>query len=183
MIFVVYLFVAVASLLSQSLSNVLSLVAGGVVVAMAYSTLGGRPENRVSFGVRLVIVFVAGLISGVIIIFGLLFLVVPGIYLSVRLRLVTAAVMLDDCGPIEALGRSFDLTEGHTWTVFGVALLLSVVSLATTVAVGLAIVGAPSEFSDVATLREVLRIGAVIPTLLITPIGVSADAVMYGLYD
>lgn len=178
----VYLVVVVAGVLSQSLSNLLSLIIGGVAVTMAYTALEGRPENQVSFGVRLVIVFIAGLIAGVIVLIGAVFLIIPGIYLAVRLRLVTAAVMLEDCGPIEALSRSFELTDGHAWTIFGVTFLLGVVSFAITIAVGLVLAGVPSSPTDLNGLEGILDVGSVVPSLLIAPIGTAADAVMYELY-
>lgn len=67
-----------------------------------------------------VFVVVACVVAGFGILFGFALLVVPGVFLTVRLRLVTAAVILEDSGPLEALGRSFDLTSTHPRTVFGV---------------------------------------------------------------
>jgi hypothetical protein len=64
--------------------------------------------------------FVAALVAGVATLAGVVLLVVPVIYLPVTLRLTVAAVMLEDVGPVAALGLSHDLISSHLRTVLGV---------------------------------------------------------------
>jgi uncharacterized membrane protein len=182
-IFGVYLLVAGIGVIIQLLSGILSLIAAGIAVVMVYTTLGGCPANQVSFGVRLIIVLIGGLITGILLIIGFILFIIPGIYLAIRLRLVIPAIMVEDCGPIEALRRSFSLTKGHTWTVFGVALVFFVSTIVLIVAISFAIGGDLSGPIDLAMFQRAVRFGGAITTVVITPISVASNAVMYGLYS
>jgi hypothetical protein len=56
---------------------------------------------------------------------GLFALIIPGIYLAVRLCLAVPATALEDLGPADALRRSFALTAGpQLWRVLGLMLLV-----------------------------------------------------------
>jgi hypothetical protein len=69
--------------------------------------------------------FVASLISGLIVCIGLLFLIVPGLYLLGRLVLVGPEVVVaGQRNPITAISRSFELTKGNGWAVLGLILLV-----------------------------------------------------------
>lgn len=46
---------------------------------------------------------------------GLLLLVVPGLYLMARLFLLAPVLVVERCGPIAAVRRSWDLTEACAW--------------------------------------------------------------------
>jgi hypothetical protein len=65
---------------------------------------------------------------------GLIFLIIPGIYLGCRLSVAIAAMLIDDVGPGDAIRRSFFLTKGFAGRVFLIMLLVLAVSYA---AVGL----------------------------------------------
>jgi uncharacterized membrane protein YesL len=57
---------------------------------------------------------------------GLVFLIVPGIYLGVVLYFSAQAVVAEDRAPFEALRRSQDLVRGQWWRVFGIGIVFSV---------------------------------------------------------
>lgn len=57
--------------------------------------------------------------AGILIGFGLVAFLLPGIYLAVRFALFSAAVMVGGAGPLEALSESWSRTHGHATTVFG----------------------------------------------------------------
>ncbi|MFL6856881.1 MAG: hypothetical protein ACJ8EB_03115 [Allosphingosinicella sp.] len=65
-----------------------------------------------------------GILSGIAIMFGLILLLVPGIMLWVRWSVAGPALVAERLGPIEALGRSAELTDGARWKVFGLQILL-----------------------------------------------------------
>ena len=136
----------VVALLSNApvIGSVIAIVGQGVGIALVANSLDGldpTPEN--SLGVRLVVLFVSALIGGIGVILGLLLLVIPGVYLWVRLYLAPPVVIVDDCGPVEALGESWSRTAGNTVTVFGVALAVVVLSVGASAVVLLALTGGP----------------------------------------
>lgn len=178
----VYVVVALVTLVSDSLGNFAGLLGGAVAVVVAYRALDGRPVGDVSFGIRLLVVLVAGLIAGIVILIGLVLLVVPGLYLVARLRLVTATVMLEDAGPVEALGRSFELTEGHALTVFVVASVPALVAIGLGGALVLQSGALTGGGVDIDALRRSIRLADAASALLVSPVAVAADALMYGLY-
>lgn len=179
----IYALVAILSLLANGLGNFASIVGQSVAVLIAYRELGGEADASNSLGVQLLISLLAALVAGFGIVVGLVFLIVPGLYLMIRLRLVVAAVMLEDAGPLEALGRSFDLTSGHGWTVFGVWLVPFVATLPVLVAVVVATGGISlSGAVDPTALQSSLRVAAAVSILLTGPVVAVSDAILYGLY-
>jgi uncharacterized membrane protein len=67
--------------------------------------------------------FLASLLMGLTILGGLILLVIPGIFLMVRLSFVRFPV-IEGAGPIEAIKRSWALTRGHWWHLAGFLLVL-----------------------------------------------------------
>jgi hypothetical protein len=61
---------------------------------------------------------------------GLLTITIIGIpvaiWIFVRWRLFVPAMLAENLGPIQALGRSWHLTEGRWWRTFGILLLLQI---------------------------------------------------------
>jgi uncharacterized membrane protein len=55
----------------------------------------------------------AGIIYGVIVCIGCVFLILPGIYLALRLQYYMALIVEEDAGVIESLKKSWEITEGH----------------------------------------------------------------------
>lgn len=58
------------------------------------------------------------LIVGLVLLVGFVLLVIPGIYLSVRLSFVFYAVMIENQSALDAIQRSWQLTKGHWWLLF-----------------------------------------------------------------
>lgn len=54
---------------------------------------------------------------------GLIFCIVPGVYLWVAFFVAVPALLVEGAGPIKALGRSRRLVKGRWWPMFGVALV------------------------------------------------------------
>jgi len=64
------------------------------------------------------------LLSSLAIFFGLILLVIPGIWIAIKLSAAIPVVLFEDVGVTESLRRSFDLTKGFWWPIFGVVLIL-----------------------------------------------------------
>jgi len=68
-------------------------------------------------------VVLAHLLVTAIIVLGFIMLIVPGIILACRLAFVPYLVMDRDMEPIKAVEKSWQMTNGHSWTIFGIGLL------------------------------------------------------------
>jgi hypothetical protein len=77
---------------------------------------------------RLPALIAAGLVAGIAIAFGLILLVVPGLFLLTRWALVAPAVVVERRSAGEALSRSWELVKGHSWTMFGIILVTAILS-------------------------------------------------------
>ncbi|WP_435102210.1 hypothetical protein [Halarchaeum sp. P4] len=186
-IVVVYVVLAFVTGLSTTIGNLLSAAVLGFAITLAAGVLQldteGEPSN--SLGVRLLLAVIAAIVAGFVILIGIVFLVLPGLYLAIRLRLVAASVMLEDSGPLEALSRSFELTKGHTLTVFGVWAATTLLNVLVASVVVLALLGGvPSLDSQAAlqALQGALSVGAAAGTLVSGPLIATSDAVLFGMY-
>lgn len=64
------------------------------------------------------------ILSGIAIGIGFLLLIIPGLILMTIWAVGAPAIVAEDCGPIEAFGRSYELVRGQAWTVFGVLVVV-----------------------------------------------------------
>lgn len=89
--------------------------------------------------------FFVSLIEQIMMLGGLFLFILPGLYVVARTIVSDAAVMAEDIGnPLRGIGRSFELTRGLGWQLFGLIAILVVVAWITTAAVT-AIVGIPTQ--------------------------------------
>lgn len=58
--------------------------------------------------------FFANFIYVIIVLAGTIFLIIPGIYLAIRLQFFWAFIVEENTGVIESLKRSWQITQGHT---------------------------------------------------------------------
>ena len=75
-------------------------------------------------------VVLAGFLSTLIVGFGTLFLIIPGIIFACKLIFVPYIVMDKNMSATDAIKESWNMTDGHAWTVFGMALLAGPIVIA-----------------------------------------------------
>ncbi|MDB4582541.1 DUF975 family protein [Draconibacterium sp.] len=68
-------------------------------------------------------IVLANLIVTALVIIGLVMLIVPGIIVACRLAFVSYLVMDKDLDPMKAVEKSWQMTRGHGWKIFGMAIL------------------------------------------------------------
>ncbi len=104
------------------------LLAIGVIVIVLKLVDGTRPEFADVFNrVHLILNYgAAAILYSLMIMVGLVFFIVPGVYLAVRFHFFGYFVVDREAGPIEALKMSSDLTEGVRMELFAFGLLLLV---------------------------------------------------------
>lgn len=165
------------------IGGVIGQVMHGIAVSKASETIGHSGLTNPPLLNRSLYLLTAWIIGGIAILIGLIFLLLPGIYLMVRLYLVPAAVMSDGKGPLQSIEESWDRTDGHLVTVFGFAVVLSVVGGAILAGLYLAWFG----FTSPGRITQLqLRLFGLLFGIVSTPIGaLSAGgiAVMYDAFE
>jgi hypothetical protein len=72
--------------------------------------------------------FLLTVIMSVMIGVGAFLLIVPGLYLAGRLAPATALMVAENRrNPLAAVGRSFEITKGHGWAVFGLVFIIALI--------------------------------------------------------
>lgn len=74
------------------------------------------------------------LLLGLIVAIGTVLLIVPGIYLGIRFSMFSFAVVDEGLGPVEALKRSWELTEGQALNLFLLGLVFAGLEIAGVIA-------------------------------------------------
>lgn len=98
----------------------------GAFYAFLKAARGERPhvdDLFVPFRQNYLAAVFAPFLTSVLSLFGLLLLIVPGIYVAVRLAFVPFLVVDEGLGPTAALAESWRRTEGRFWALLGGALL------------------------------------------------------------
>ncbi len=73
--------------------------------------------------------FLLQVLTALIVGFGILLLIIPGIIFGVWFAFSTYVLILEDRGVTESLGRSRQLVAGHFWTVLGYNLLFGIIMM------------------------------------------------------
>jgi hypothetical protein len=123
------------SLVERLFSIILGLALSGAVTYGVFQHLRGQPADtgdilraglRHLFPVWGVSIY-AGILTGI----GLILLIVPGLMLMCRYYVAVPVAVVEDPGASNALSRSTELTEGSRWPIFGLVLILGVISIGT----------------------------------------------------
>jgi hypothetical protein len=93
----------------------------------AMSSVPGRVFTRRALPAYLSMV-VANLFIGVLATLGFALLIVPGLFVTVTFQFAVFAVALEDVGPVAALRRSWNLATGNRWRLFGLVVIIGLVS-------------------------------------------------------
>jgi hypothetical protein len=72
---------------------------------------------------------IAGILAGIGIAIGFVLLIVPGLILLTWWCLIAPVIVLEGKRVGQSFGRSRDLVRGHAWTVFGVVVIVGLLSL------------------------------------------------------
>jgi len=149
----------------------------GVVVGLVRDVHAGRAEASMGSLVEsalpyLLQLLIAGLLSGIAIAIGFVFLVAPGLYLMTIWAVLAPVIVVEGSDAIAAFGRSRELVRGNGWPVLGalvVAFLLA--ALGSVILTGIA-----EGIADGPLLRIVF---SAIAATVTAPIGALVAAVIY----
>lgn len=87
------------------LKNILQALNGDEPQFKAFGEMSGRILN----------IFIASVLCIIAFAIGLILLIIPGIYIILRLQFYMAAIVDKNMNPIEALQYSWTITKGHVW--------------------------------------------------------------------
>lgn len=115
----------------------LGLVANIVLTIVAFRTLAhnaselGSIPDGVADGLLKPSVFlvIAGIVQGIAVFVGFIALIIPGIFIMVSLIFTQVYIAVEDEGPFEALSSSWSLAKGERFPLFGLGVILFVISL------------------------------------------------------
>jgi hypothetical protein len=148
----------------------------GMVVEAARDILDGRRDHTIGSLVQSVTpviwpLVVAGILAGLAIGIGLI-LIVPGLFLLTIWAVIAPVIVIERRGAFESFGRSRELVRGYGWAVFGVILVIFLL----TVIAGLVIQALANSVSDsfagYAVADLILR-------LLVQPVSALAASVLF----
>ena len=110
-----------------------------VTSAISYATIytlvfnPSRPTVGEAFGIGMgffVTILLASLLSAVAMFVGLIFLILPGIYLIIKFSLAGPAIVAENIkNPIAALSRSWALTKNNSLYIFAFILIIGIVGV------------------------------------------------------
>lgn len=112
-----------------------SIFAGGTITGtISDICLGNQPSVSRSYGKLLkgglwLSLVLTSLLQWVVELMGVMLLVLPGLYLLVRLLLTPSAVVVERLSGFAALKRSWNLTSGRFWHVTGAVALLALIAV------------------------------------------------------
>lgn len=111
----------VSSLISYIISSIFAL---GYIKNMFQTMDGDEPQFSAYMQnpTKLFSYMIAGIISSLLVCIGLFCFVIPGIYLYIRLQFFGQFIVDENAGALDALRKSWYLTEGHGMPLFGLLL-------------------------------------------------------------
>jgi hypothetical protein len=166
--------VGIASLLAALAGLLMYLVLTGAITrAVAAEVAGEDPgvEQSYRFGFhRLGSVLLVSVLIGLATIGGLILLVIPGIYIGVRLALGIEALVVEGRRGTQAMRRSWELVGGHWWHAFGTLVVAGLLT-----GVVNAVITAP--FGGTGWLVQ--AVAAAVATVVTLPYGVLVGVLLY----
>lgn len=140
--FVIYLVLsAVTGIVLVLLFWALSVLYQGMVVKLVQDVQDGRRDHSVGQLLRSVEpvfwpLVAVSILFGIGVAIGFVLLIVPGLILLVMWSVVAPVTVLERPGVWAAFGRSRVIVRGNGWNVFGVIVILSVIVVLVSIAVG-----------------------------------------------
>jgi uncharacterized membrane protein len=129
--------IRISSIIVAVLSYILLFIFIMGYMKNCFQTIDGEEPQFSAYGqasTKILTFFAATVIYTVIVAIGLILLILPGIYLIVRLHYYAAAIVDEDAGIIDSLKRSWQITKGQELPVFVIFLITLALSFLGTVA-------------------------------------------------
>lgn len=116
---------------ASSMASIISIILGSIFTLGYYrnifQALDGEEPQFSAYGQesRKFLKYIgASIIYAFIVIVGFALVIIPGIYLALRLQFYQAFIVDEDCGAIESLKRSWEITKDHAMELFLLGLVM-----------------------------------------------------------
>jgi uncharacterized membrane protein len=76
------------------------------------------------------------ILTGLAVVLGLIFLIIPGLILAIRLSFAPLILIDSKTGPIKSMKESWALTRGHFWSLLGFWLTIAILNILGFIALG-----------------------------------------------
>lgn len=124
-------FVGMAGLISILFSLVMMFIQMNFVRAGLSIVAGKKPSfNDLLITQPFVKYVIGNILTSIIVGIGLILLIIPGIYLALRLGFTHLLIVDKNMDPIEALKKSWEITSGHVLQLFLLAVVLVLLNIA-----------------------------------------------------
>jgi hypothetical protein len=165
-------------LLTFAIATIATFWYQGMVVEATRDIIDGRRDHTIGSLFRsaapfIVPLFAVGVLAGIAIAIGFVLLIVPGLILLTIWAVIVPVIVIERVGVFGSFGRSRELVRGSGWQVFGVIVVLFLISIVLTGVVN-AIVGGASDDSFAGYV-----IGDLVVRVLIAPLSALAATVVY----
>jgi hypothetical protein len=112
---------------------VLHTISEAAVIFGAFQEMRGRPfaiGDSLAKGLnRFLPIIALSFCIGIAMAVGFVLLIIPAFIFLAMLYVALPACVVERLGPFQSMGRSADLTSGHRWAVFGIAILLALINI------------------------------------------------------
>ena len=133
LLFFLFIFIGIAAIFSMAfMFLVIKPLQFGISYVNLKAARGEKPEIKEMFNAFKDFwnVVLAGFLTTLIVVFGTLFFIIPGIILACKLVFVPYLVVDKKMKATDAIKESWDLANGHAWKVFGIGLLAGPIVIA-----------------------------------------------------
>jgi uncharacterized membrane protein YvlD (DUF360 family) len=125
----------IATLTSLFLSGIVSWIANSIAAGITIKFTSdllerGQANLQTSFNftlTKVLFLLAASIITGILVVLGLIALVIPGIILAIMFSLVYPVIILEGTGISESLSRSRDLVKDRWLKTFGLLLVIVII--------------------------------------------------------
>jgi ABC-type multidrug transport system fused ATPase/permease subunit len=114
----------------------------------------------------------AGILAGIGIAIGFLLIIIPGLFLLTIWSVIAPVIVVERSGAVDAFGRSRKLVKGNGWQVFGVIVVVFVITAVIGAVLGLIGAGVSNSFA----MRALFNL---IASTITAPIGALAASTIY----
>jgi|GEM_PF-46342 len=151
----------VGSIIITVITVIISLIFTLGFMKNLFQALDGEEPQFSAYGKqahKILTLFVASLIYAIVVTIGLCIIIVPGIYLALRLQFFQAAIVEEDAGITSSLRRSWSITKGevmHLFLLFLLQIAITIIGLCILI-VGIFVAAPLVNMMQCATFRHLI---------------------------